>query len=294
HRSALGRRKLFSGTTLFLRAALLGDATIFGGALLGGAKLRGDALLFLSTRFLGHAPFIGRPDLGGLTLLFDAPRFFRALFLFDTSRLRRGALLFSGALCLRGFVRGGEDLFILDDSEDIVIFDVAYLFDGGPLVLERFLRHRSLFDVRLGLRRSVRERCCRRATVFVDELFEQAAQRIGRGGAQIGGARISRDRPTKRCDRAAALMSDIVLELIVFLAQALDLLEQHPALFTRLLEDLRGGGLGAFTDLVRRAERARERVLSGRVVLLDDGHPALGGLKIGLELRDALGELGHP
>jgi hypothetical protein len=88
-------------------------------------------------------------------------------------------------------------------------------------------------------------------------------------------------------------MSDVVLELIVLLAQALDLLEEHASLFTRLLEDLRGGVLGALPDLVRRAQRAGERVLSGGVVLLDDGDPALGGLKIGLKLRDALGELGH-
>ncbi len=89
-------------------------------------------------------------------------------------------------------------------------------------------------------------------------------------------------------------MGDVVLQLIVFLAQALDLFEEHSALFSRLLEDLRRGRLGALPDLVGGAQRAGERLLGGGVVLLDDGHPALGGLKIGLKLRDTLGELGHP
>jgi hypothetical protein len=80
----------------------------------------------------------------------------------------------------------------------------------------------------------------------------------------------------------------------VLLAQALDLLEEHPAFLARLLEDLRGRGVGALPDLVGGAEGAGKRLLGGGVVLLVDGHPALGGLKIGLKLRDALGELRHP
>ena len=80
----------------------------------------------------------------------------------------------------------------------------------------------------------------------------------------------------------------------MFLAQALDLFEHHPALFARLLQDLGRRGLRAFPDLVRGAQRARQRLLGGGVVLLVDAHPPLGGLKIGLELCDALGELGHP
>ncbi|MDP9252350.1 MAG: hypothetical protein M3O80_05025 [Chloroflexota bacterium] len=89
-------------------------------------------------------------------------------------------------------------------------------------------------------------------------------------------------------------MRDVVLKLVVFLAQALDLLKEHPALFASLLEDLRGGGLGSLPDLVGGAKGARERLLGRGVVLLVDGHPPLGDLKIGLELRDALGELRHP
>jgi len=42
------------------------------------------------------------------------------------------------------------------------------------------------------------------------------------------------------------------------------------------------------------AKRARERFLGGGVVVLVDSHPVLGGLKVSLKLRDALGELGHP
>ncbi len=80
----------------------------------------------------------------------------------------------------------------------------------------------------------------------------------------------------------------------MLLAQALDLLQQHPALFASLLEDLRGRGIGALTDLVGRAQSAGERLLGGGVVLLVDANAALGSLKIGLELCDALGELSHP
>ena len=80
----------------------------------------------------------------------------------------------------------------------------------------------------------------------------------------------------------------------MFLAQALDLFEQHPALFAGLLQDLRRRRVRALPDLVGGAQRAGERLLGGGVVLLDDGHPALGGVKIGLKLRDTLGELGHP
>ncbi len=100
--------------------------------------------------------------------------------------------------------------------------------------------------------------------------------------------------PADRRDRAAALLRDVVLQLIVLLAQALDLLQEHPALFASLFEDLRGGGLGALADLVRGAQGARERILGGGVVLLVDGRAALGELKIGPELRDLLGELSHP
>ncbi len=42
------------------------------------------------------------------------------------------------------------------------------------------------------------------------------------------------------------------------------------------------------------SQRSREGVLRGCVVLLVNGDPALRDLDIGLELGDALGELGHP
>jgi hypothetical protein len=95
-------------------------------------------------------------------------------------------------------------------------------------------------------------------------------------------------------DRAASLVGNVFLELVVFLAQPLDLFEKHPALLARLLEDLRGRGLGALADLVCGAKRARERLLCGGVIVLVDGDPALGGLKVGLKLRDAFGKLRHP
>jgi hypothetical protein len=103
-----------------------------------------------------------------------------------------------------------------------------------------------------------------------------------------------RGRPTQRRDRAAALLRDVVLKLIVILAQALDLFQEHAALFAGLLEDLGRCRLGALPDLVGGTKRARERLLGGGVVLLVNAHPTLGGLKIGLELRDLLGELRHP
>ncbi|MEO8633125.1 MAG: hypothetical protein ABI466_07170 [Chloroflexota bacterium] len=93
--------------------------------------------------------------------------------------------------------------------------------------------------------------------------------------------------PPQRGDGAAALLRDVVLELIVLLAQALDLLEQHAALFPRLLEDLRRGRLGALPDLIRGAQRSREGLLGGGVVLLVDADPALGDLEVGLQLGDA-------
>jgi len=335
-RRALRGGHLLRGTTLFVSAPLLGRATILRGTLFRGAQLRGDTLFFSASRLLCRTPLFGAL-LGGMTLFFDALRFLgdalllgeallfgnalRSLTLIiQASLFVRDALLLSRALgrdaffCRaprRGLVDGGEDLLVFDDREGLLILDLVRFGDRGPFVLERLLRHRSLFDrrrgrdrlvhrrprlfdARCGARRGARDRWHRRAPVFDDELFEQTAQRIGRSGAQIGWTCIGRDRPTQRRDRAAALVRDVVLKLIVILAQALDLFQEHAALFAGLLEDLRRRRLGALPDLVRGAKRARERLLSSGVVLLVNAHPALGGLKIGLELRDFLGELRHP
>jgi len=100
--------------------------------------------------------------------------------------------------------------------------------------------------------------------------------------------------PTDGRDGAAPLLRDVVLQLVVILAKPLDLLQEHPTFFAGLLEDLRGGGLRALADLVRGAQGAGERFLGGGVVLLVNGCAALGGLKVSLKLRDALGELRHP
>jgi hypothetical protein len=335
-RGAVGRRTLLRGDTLFFgvtrllrRAPFFGDATIFGSTLLGRAKLRGDALLLGTARFLRDT-FLFGALLGGVTLCLEASRFLDGALLFRGA-LGRDPLIFCGALCrdplifrgalardalvicapsIDGFVDGGEDLFVLEDREDLVIFDLTRLLGRG-LFFERYVRERSLFelwrggdrlvhrrpwlfDARLGLRRRVLERSRGRAAIFVDELLEQAAKRVGRRGAQIGWRRIARGVSTHWSDRAASLLSDVVLELVVFLAKPLDLFEKHSALLARLLEDLRGGGLGALADLVCGAKGARERLLGGGVVVLVDGDPALGGLEVGLELRDALGKLGHP
>jgi hypothetical protein len=133
----------------------------------------------------GALLFLG-PQLGGLTLFSDAPRFlFDALLL--SRALGRDAFLFRAPR--RGLVEGGEDLLVFDDREGLVILDLARLGDRGPFVLERLLRHRSLFGRRRGRGRLVHGRprlfdawCCgwrgagdrwhRRAPVFDDELFE--------------------------------------------------------------------------------------------------------------------------
>jgi hypothetical protein len=160
-----------------------------------------------------------------VTLFFHATRF-RCGTLFFNGALRRDPLLlgtlgrdplFVGAPRFGFFVDRREDLFVLDDREDVVIFDVARLLDR-LLGLDRLLRDRPLLRPRGSLWRGAPQWRHRRASILVDELFEQTAQRIRRGGAEVGRSRIARDVSTQRRDRATALLSDVVLELIVLLA----------------------------------------------------------------------------
>ena len=252
-RGTFGSRQLLSRASLFFGAPLFGGATILCGACFGRAHFRGDALLFREARFLRRAPlFLGR------ALRLDASRLFRDPFLFCLLRERR--------------VVDGEDLFVLEDREGLVVFDLTrFLDDRWHSALERLTRCRrfsyfgrgrdrlvdrrpGLLDTSCGLRRrgrrGVLDRRGRRATVLVDQLFEETTQRIGRRGAELGSAGIDRGRAAEGRDRAAALLSDVVLQLIVFLAQALDLFEEHPALFARLLQDLGRRRLRPLPDLV--------------------------------------------
>jgi len=277
------------GGALFSRAELGGDTLFFGATrLLGCAPFFRDALLFRGvhlgdlTRFFDESRFFCESLFFGAllrrtALFLDASRLGRRTFLFfDPSRFRsdalrlgrtfrfcralRGDSFLLGTLCLGGFVDSGEDLFVFERREDLVIFDLTCVHGGGFVVLERLLRDRlrcgdrlvrsdrlvdrgpRLFDARRRRprdgRRGALDRCGRRAAVLVDELFEQTAEGLRCRDAHIGRTRIGGDRPTEGSDGAATLLGDVVLQLVVIFAEPLDLLEEHPTFFAGLLEDL--------------------------------------------------------
>jgi hypothetical protein len=227
-RAKLRGDTLLFGTTRFLRRApLFGTTRFLRDTFLFGALL-GDTTLFLSTtRFLRRAPLLGGAHLRGLTLFLEASRFVDSALLF-CSALRRDPLIFCSAfrrdphifcgalrrdafiICappVGGFVHRGEDLFVLEGREDLVIFELARFLGRRLFIFERREHERSifplerggdrlvhgrprLFDARCGGRRAF-ERSRGRATVFIDELFEQTAKSVGRGGPQIGWRRIA-------------------------------------------------------------------------------------------------------
>ncbi|MDP9252351.1 MAG: hypothetical protein M3O80_05030 [Chloroflexota bacterium] len=151
-RGALCRRVFLRSSTLLIRAPLFGDAAVFFCALFGCALLGRDALLFRAMRLFG-----------------DASLFRSALLFLDASRFLRGAFLFRCALCcealffgtlggeafllralrLSGLVDGGEDLFVLNDHEGLLVLEGLLRYRRRS-DLERLLRERWLS--RLGLR----------------------------------------------------------------------------------------------------------------------------------------------
>lgn len=226
--------------SLFFYATLLGGVALLRRARLGRA-LSGDPLLVSTSRLFGGAPFLLDASRLVRAPFFCGVKFGRNTFLFRASRFlgktrflgearffcgsRRGhAFVFGGtrggdAFVFRcafpgdarllgvprisGRVHRGEDLFIFEAREDLVILDLHDVFDPEPLFLCRLLSHRSLvqvgldghepfrgrrprlFDPRLGPRRGALDRSRGRSAVLIDELFEQTAERVGRSGAQI-------------------------------------------------------------------------------------------------------------
>ena len=93
-------------------------------------------------------------------------------------------------------------------------------------------------------------------------------------------------------EAAPACRRDLVDEAVAFVTEAIDLLEQHLPLFSRLLEDLLRGAFSARPDLVSGPQRAGHGLADRGVELFVDGDALAGGVEVGLQRRGALGQLG--
>jgi hypothetical protein len=180
------REPLFHFASFHFDAARLRSATF-----VFGAQVCSDALVFRAARFFRETCFFRDArffrDTGFLTKtrFLSTPRVLRSSLCGDAcvfgQALRRDPLLFE-ALRLRGSARGWEDLFVLQEREDLVIFDLHDRVAHDVLFLGRLLRSLArvalrdcrllrprrpcLFDARLGLRRDALDGSRGRATVF--------------------------------------------------------------------------------------------------------------------------------